>query len=186
MHSYFILFHLESTKPPDICKRIVSPDSSLPLGSVRPSSVVASEMPWVSYWSPLGIWFLYMNEKEVMTRASMSGDYKENMSFMIGLWPRPSKPTSDLKGLPFLKQTDIRRWKAASGRFLAAQLLRSFLRMLEEVPGVVFLQRNSGLCVHDRGMSGAQCPEGYSWFIKTDEVSIAFPCFPRELVMKSR
>lgn len=61
-----------------------------------------------------------MNEKEVMTRASMSGDYKENMSFMTGLWPKLSKPTSDLKGHPFLKQTDIRRWKAASGRFLAA------------------------------------------------------------------
>lgn len=34
--------------------------------------------------------------------------------------------------------------------------------MLEEVQGVVLLQRNSGLCVHDRGMSGAQCPEGYT------------------------
>lgn len=57
--------------------------------------------------------------------------------------------------------------------------------MLEEVQGVVLLQRNSRLCVHDRGTSGAQCPEGYSWLIKTDKVSIAFPCFPRELVVKS-
>lgn len=58
--------------------------------------------------------------------------------------------------------------------------------MLEEVRGVVvLLQRNSGLRVHDRGMLGVQCPEGYSWPIKTDNVSIASLCFPRELVMKS-
>lgn len=62
----------------------------------------------------------------------------------------------------------------------------SFLRMQKEVQGViVLLQRNSGLCVHDQGMLGTQYPEGYSWAIKTDKVSIAFPCFPGELAMKS-
>lgn len=73
-----------------------------------------------------------------------------------------------------------------SGRLLAALLLMSFLRMREEVQGViVLLQRNSGLCVHDLGMLEAQYPESYSRAIKTDKVSIAFPCFPRELATKS-